>query len=523
MGDNFTHLYNPRKSFVVRWHHHLQTPKNSWLIRCDVGQVVTIDVLPDDVLLTIFDFYVIRYQDLDLSEILFNVPNSKWKIQSWQSLVHVCQRWRGLVFGSPRRLNLQLYCMPTSTRKSLDVWPALPLILGGVSESETSMDNAIAELEHSNRICQITLYCTTASQVETLFTALKVPFPELAILHLSFRGLSHQPVFPDSLLGGSAPRLRYLSLTSVSFPGISNLLLSATHLVCLWLQNIPHSGYISPEAMATCLSMLKSLESFSLEFESPQSCPDQENRRSPPPTRFILPPLVSFSFKGVNEYLEDLLSRIDVPRLYQLWATFFNDIDFDTPELIQFIRRTSTFGTHDNVYLIFYSHEALVMLQQPKPDRGEVVVSISCQASDWQLSSLTQICTLFLSHLLTVESLYIHENLYSPPAWKDGVERADWLDLLLPFTGVKNLYISKQFSPLIAPALQELTGARTIEVLPALRNILLEGFQPSEPVQEGIAQFITARQLTNHPVAISVWDRNLLLEKVWEVGEWFSR
>ena len=414
--------------------------------------------------------------------------------------------------------------MPTSARKSVDVWLALPLILGGFSESETSMDNAIAELEHSDRICQINLYCTTTSQVETLCTAMQVPFPELAVLFLSFRGLSYRPVFPDSLLDGSAPRLQYLSLTSISFPGIPKLLLSATQLVCLWLQDIPHSGYISPEAMATCLSMLTSLESFRLGFESPQSCPDQENRRSPPPTRFILSPLVTFSFKGVNEYLEDLVSRIDAPRLYQLWTTFFNDIDFDTPELIQFIRRTPTFGTYDNAYLNFHSREALVMLQpQPMPDHGEIVVSISCQASDWQLSSLTQICTFFLPYLLTIENLYIHENLYSPPDWKDVVEKADWMDILLPFIGVKNLYISKQFAPLIAPALQDLTGARTIEVLPALKNILLEGFQPSEPVQEGIAQFITARQLTNHHVVISVWDRDLLSEKVWEADEYFSR
>jgi hypothetical protein len=32
-------------------------------------------------------------------------------------------------------------------------------------------------------------------------------------------------------------------------------------------------------------------------------------------------------------------------------------------------------------------------------------------------------------------------------------------------------------------------------------------------VQEGIAQFISARQLTNHPVAKSVWDRFLMRDK----------
>ena len=74
---------------------------------------------------------------------------------------------------------------------------------------------------------------------------------------------------------------------------------------------------------------------------------------------------------------------------------------------------------------------------------------------------------------------------------------------------VKQLYLSEQFAPRIAPALQELTGGRPTEVLPALQNIYLQGSQTSVPVHEGIARFISARQLTNHPVAISVWDRGL--------------
>ena len=338
---------------------------------------------------------------------------------------------------------------------------------------------------------------------------MQVPFPELAVLSLSFGGLSYVPVLPDSFLGGSAPCLQYLSLTSIPFPGLQYLLLSAAHLVHLWLVNIPHSGYISPEAMATCLSMLTSLESFQLEYESPQSFPDQENRSSPPPTRSILPALTSFSFNGDNEYLEDLVSWIDAPRLERLSTTFFNDTHFDTPELSQFISRTPRFGAYDEAHLVFHGREARVRLKlKPEPsDHKMVEVKILCQESIWQLSSLVQICTLPLRLLLTMENLYIYENLHSPPDWKDGIENTEWLDLLLPFTAVKNLYLSKQFAPRIAPALQELTGGRTTEVLPALKNVLLEEFQPSNPVHEGIKRFVSARQLSNHPVVNSAWDR----------------
>ena len=421
----------------------------------------------------------------------------------------MCGRWRDLVFGSPRRLNLQLFCkVGTSARETLDVWPALPLhIQGGVSE--TSLDNVIAELaEHSDRICKINLDFYTTSQIEKLWTAMQVPFPELTILSLSLgRRLSCDPILPDSFLGGSAPRLRYFALTSIPFPGLPKLLSSATHLGYLTLLNIPHSGYFSPETMATCLSALTSLEELYLQFDSPQSSPDQENRGPPLLTRSVLPALTNFTFKGVYEYLEELVARIDTPRLYQSWTTFFHDIDFDTPELIQFITRT--FGAPNDVHVVFDSRIACITPQRQASRSTDVRVEILCRVPDWQLSSLAQICTLSLPLLSTTESLFIYEPVQSQLDWKDGIENTEWLDLLFPFTAVKNFYLSKQFAPRITPALQELTGGRTIEVLPTLQNLFLEGFQPSEPVHhEGIAQFISARQLINRPVATSVWERD---------------
>ena len=481
--------------------------------------MITIDDLPDDALLEIFDFYVARYHILVFPG--YHDYTIKRKIESWQTLVHVCRRWRRLVFVSPRRLNLQLCCtIRRPTRETLDVWPTLPLIIY-VNAFEMSMDDVIAELEHSNRICQIGLSCDPTSQIEKLWTAMQVPFPELAVLYL--RGLisfEPVPVLPDSFLGGSAPRLRYLALTSIPFPGLPRLLLSATHLVCLWLVNIPHSGYISPEAMATCLSMLTSLESLQLEFEFGQSCPDLKRRRPFSPTRFILPTFKIFWFKGVNEYLEELLAQIDAPQLYQLSITFFHDIDLDTSELNQFMGRTPIIGAYNEVHLIFRISEVTVKLQShPAPSDHMVEVKIVWNVPYRQfspISSLAQICTraLSLRLLLTMENLYIHDEYsYLPLDWHNDIENTEWLNLLLPFSATKNLYLSKQFLPRIAPILQELTGGRTTEVLPALQNVLLEGFQPSEPVQEGIANFISSRQLTNHPVAISVWHKELAWER----------
>ena len=63
--------------------------------------------------------------------------------------------------------------------------------------------------------------------------------------------------------------------------------------------------------------------------------------------------------------------------------------------------------------------------------------------------------------------------------------------------------LSKEFTPGIAAALQELVGVRIIEMLPSLQNIFVEGIAPLGPFLEYFEQFITARQLSGHPVAIS--------------------
>jgi len=152
---------------------------------------------------------------------------------------------------------------------SLDVWPHLPLLIkGGIFEMP--VDNVIAELEYSNRIRLIDLEFYSTWQIETLWTAMEVPFPELVTLYLSCGGLSpYVPELPDSFLGGSAPRLRCFILNGIAFSGSPKVLLFATQLVSLWLTNIPHYGYISPEAMVTYLSVLTSLEDLYFQFKSP--------------------------------------------------------------------------------------------------------------------------------------------------------------------------------------------------------------------------------------------------------------
>jgi hypothetical protein len=99
------------------------------------------------------------------------------------------------------------------------------------------------------------------------------------------------------------------------------------------------------------------------------------------------------------------------------------------------------------------------------------------------------------------------EDRSSPPRWQDDIESSQWLELLHPFTAVKALYISQEFAPRIALALQELVGERVTEVLLALRTLLLEEMFPLGPVQEYIGKFVAARQLAGYPIDVSHWER----------------
>jgi hypothetical protein len=365
------------------------------------------------------------------------------------------------------------------------------------------VDNIIAVLERSDRVCRIDL-AVSSSDLEIFLAAMQHPYPELT--HLSLCSENEMvSVVPDSFLGGSLPRLQNLELIGISFPGLPKLLLSATHLVNLYLYRIPHSGYFSPDVMVTALSMLTSLSSFSLEFQSSRSRPDQASRRPPPSTRSVLSVLSRFAFKGVSEYLEDLVARIDAPRLTRLRITLFNDTTFDPPQLIQFIGRTPRLRASEKAHITLRDNGANVGFSSQTSGDGGFNVKILCGGLDGQLSSLERVCTLCLPPLFTLEDLYIYDDLYFQPDWKDDIENGLWLQLLRPFTTVTNLYLSELIALCIGPALQELAEGRMTGVLPALQNIFLEGLQPSGPVQEDIGQFVASRQVTSRPIAVSRW------------------
>ena len=116
------------------------------------------------------------------------------------SLPRLPQLSRAQLRPSHRFQNLRLLCSPTTPAKdTLDVWPALPLLIHGrvaepdlgpdnpdsdTDNPDSDMDDIIAALGQSNRVCQVTLWNISHGELEQILAAMQVPFPELIVLQL---------------------------------------------------------------------------------------------------------------------------------------------------------------------------------------------------------------------------------------------------------------------------------------------------------------------------------------------------
>ena len=190
---------------------------------------VTINVLPDDVLLHIFlidgqehheppSLLLVGMGDYD------RVGRLPWR---WHRLVHVCSRWRSIVFASPNFLDLRLVCGPRTPTELTGIWPSLPIIITdafGLPMPRDRKPDAWAEdydfdaaIVHPSRVREIRLSHLIRSILQRLASAtlMQEQFPALTHLMLHFYDVHPSPILPDGFLGGSAPLLQSLGLSSI--------------------------------------------------------------------------------------------------------------------------------------------------------------------------------------------------------------------------------------------------------------------------------------------------------------------
>ena len=461
----------------------------------------TIDTLPDDALIQIFDFFRVG-RDPSGSE---SPSHPVWE---WHRLIHVCQRWRRVIFSSPRRLDLYILCTSgTPVQENLDLWPAFPIVIDYVKypnyRSKISLndeDNIIVALEHPDRIRSLK-FPVARPLLEDVATVAQEPFPILTSLWLSSEGRSVS-VLPSAFLGGSAPCLREIHLDGIPFPTLPTFLSSASDLVDLYLHRIPHTGYISPEAMVASLATLTRLDVLHIAFQSPTSRPNQSGngRGIAPVMRAVLPALTSFEFRGASEYLEDFVAQFDAPRLTMFSIWFFNQLIYQVPQLFRFVGRTQILEQARRMDAEVFFNESLVYinLYHGPVESGKIPLDlqISCQGLDWQVSHLAAVlsqCSTILSNVghLSIDAYDLQASL------RNDLDRIEWLELFHHFTAVQSLEVSAQLAGLVADVLN-VTVEMAPELLPTLQLFCLDGLSVGR-----VEEFITARQVSGRPVTVA--------------------
>ncbi|KAH9011535.1 hypothetical protein EDB83DRAFT_2680681 [Lactarius deliciosus] len=428
----------------------------------------TIHILTDDVLLEIFDH-------IRLSRPIYLVHF----YPVWHTLVRVCHRWREVIFASPLRLDLQLLCTHgTPVRKNLDCWPqTFPVAIdyGRARKDLTpdDEDNLFAALEQHDRI-RFLRFSGTNAVLEKMLTLMQVPFPELKCLKI-FSSRNHDtPVLTDGFLGLSAPSLRKISFSGISFPALPTLLSSASGLVELHV-DIPQTGYISPAAFAACLAVSPKLTCLSIGLRSSPSRPDQTHL--PPETRVVLPSLTSFMFTGESAYLEAIVTRIDTPQLRSIDIAYTNQLDFWVTELSKFIERLavkpSLFGHAEisigDVGTCFYlSGEidlpSIAIRLHSNEGMHEQVIDMA-RALNQNSAMLSDVIHLEIS---------LKDPEFDQQFEDDYMDDVEWLELFRPFTAVKELRVYERLEVYITRALDGQIGEVGTQVLPALDLICVE-------------------------------------------------
>ena len=464
-------------------------------------RTASIHTLDDDSILHVFYLYRPFFEDKD------NIEDWNYNARWWYGLVHVCRRWRNILFGSAIYLGLSLLCTyGTPVADMLALSPPLPLLIGyfGYYRGLTSEDEEgiILALKQHGRVRRIRLH-RVVSIMQRLSLVMDEEFPILEYLHIT-RPNPHDDNmtilrFPESL---QAPCLRYLELQGCALPIGSRLLTTATGLVTLHLNMIHPSTYFHPNILPQWISLMPHLETLIFRLELIILHPDIERRLTH--TSIIapitLPNLHCFEFQGFSAYLEALVYRITAPRLEQLSINISTMLTSSIPRLLQFTNTAENLR-FDYARVSFFSKFVEVAVNPyGETDVDVLLIMVNCWNFDGQVSSMAKISDSLGQIFSTVGHLSLQCQGHSSSSGEyDEAERTEWRKLLTPFSNVKTLQIQKALIKGLSRCLQLEDGELPLELLPELHELEYFG---RDNTGDAFASFIDARRNAGRPVTL---------------------
>jgi hypothetical protein len=460
-----------------------------------------IHILNDDVLLRIFHLYRLAGPDEyeDGHGVTIAWSHQRW----WYKLAHVCRLWRNIIFESPSRLDLHLYCTKgVPVEEMLAHSPPLPLTIDyhtmGPREMTAEDESGILlALSYRDRVRHIDFWMLPT--VGKFITVMDDQFPILERMHIYSRT---EVVLPVTF---QAPHLRHLRLWRASLPIESPLLTTtATGLVTLSLLNIPASAYLPPSYILTRLSLMAQLERLFIGFKSPIPSRDVERQSRQTLDTITLPNLRWFVFHGVSAYLEILVARISAPSLNTLHVYLCNQLSFPVPRLLQFMQ-TSQNLTFSAVQVAF-GERAVSLHAIPWKD-PPLLLRIRCRHLDWQVASAAQFFGTLSPALSVVEKVaFSYQEHKQSSEWHNNVDRRQWRELLRPFTNAKTIRVQDDLVSKIFRSLPSVDGEPPLELLPNLEEV---GYSGESDARDAITTFLNERQVAGHPVSLRLVDRSM--------------
>ena len=460
---------------------------------------LTINHLPDELLVEIFDL------NRDLRDNKQNYQHM-WSAD-WFKLIHVCKRWRAVVFASSSRLDLCFLLTPRNGGHMKTImsrhFPPLPIIINfPYKYTAKDMGRVVAALKRPDRIRGIAFTGSTGTDV--LNKLFKVALPSLESLELCCNG---QPKFSTAFLKRSNMKLRTLKLSGITLPSISRLLLSAPALTCLSLEIFGINTSVGPSSVMSLLSHLQGLPcllSLDLKINS-YSDPDIDYLAQPKEVVQLLK-LTSFSYYGRSAYFNILATWFASPSLQKVYIETYDKPLPNLPHLHRFI---------DDIGEQY--HTARVVLDI---DRSDFIFSLFSRSSvsdrpspcfrfcsSFFPESMMQTGSAFLEKITGIQELYVSTG--------DGSENIiPWRGFFLQFPSIKVLRLkgTTQQRSLVAATLLQEHEESDCALLPALEKI--EVSESSRELYDAqrvselavFEPFMSARQQGGSPVII-FWSR----------------
>jgi hypothetical protein len=462
-------------------------------------------ILNDDVLLNIFYIHRLHLgleDEEGCGDALFI---RRWDRQRWwYKLAQVSQQWRRVILESPSLLDLHLVCTyGVPVADMLAHSPPLPLIIfyqdgdrEMTIEDEEGALLAISPL-YRDRVRRIAL--EMPAQAHRNFITAMGRFPILE--HLYIECQSEDDASWTVPLIFAAPNLRHIHLGHVTFSIESTILTGTTNspvgLVDLWLGGIPQFSYFSPSYILTRLSLIPQLQTLGIGFHSPPAWLE---------IVFIvrhvtLPNLRVFSFLGVSDYLECLVSQINAPALTTLDVRFFDAYTLSIPHLLQMVQASENLVF--NTFELSFSEGNFVDLVADSHRRRwkrPLSLRIMCKPRELQVASAVSILSALSPVLSVVEKLTLNQTGHDLSSGSIHVNRSQWRELLRIFNGVKTLYVNNQLVGALSRSLPSEDGEPPLGLLPNLEELSYSG----SDVDDAFLPFINERQATGHPVRLSL-------------------